>query len=225
LHARSLLHDLQRTREQLVLAREEERRRLRRDLHDGIGPALAGLTLKAETAKALLATDSDGAARQLGELSEEIRATVLDVRRVVEGLRPPALDELGLAGACRQAISRLTRAAGVETRVDVSDDVGALPAAVEVAAFRIVLEAVTNVVRHANARHCGVSLGYDGDALHLTVVDDGTGAIDGAATGHGLATMRERAEELGGQLSLTAQSPGLRLVAVLPTRLPGAVPT
>ena len=108
LHARLLREDLQRARERLVLAREEERRRLRRDLHDGIGPALAGLTLKTETARALLPPGTDGASRQLHDLSEEIRRTVVDVRRLVEGLRPPALDELGLAGACAQAVERLT---------------------------------------------------------------------------------------------------------------------
>src|SRR5690242_14930031 len=97
LHARLRREDLLRARERLVLAREEERRRLRRELHDGIGPALAGLTLKTETARALLPAGADGASRQLHDLGEEIRRTVLDVRRLVEGLRPPALDELGLA--------------------------------------------------------------------------------------------------------------------------------
>jgi signal transduction histidine kinase len=222
LHARSLLADLQHTRESLVLAREEERRRLRRDLHDGIGPALAGLTLKAETARALLTSDPDAAGRQLGELSEEIRATVLDVRRVVEGLRPPALDELGLAGACRQAVDRLTRAAGVAARIEAADDVARLPAAVEVAAFRIVLEAVTNVVRHAGARHCCVTLDCDGADLLVSVADDGSGPGDGSSSGHGLATMRERAEELGGRLTVTSADPGMRVDAVLPLRPAGA---
>ena len=149
LHARLLREDLQRARERLVLAREEERRRLRRDLHDGIGPALAGLTLKTETARALLPPGSDGASRQLRDLSEEIRRTVVDVRRLVEGLRPPALDELGLAGACAQAVERLTAGSGLAVSVQASDDLPALPAAVEVAAYRIVVEAVTNTVRHA----------------------------------------------------------------------------
>ena len=152
LHARLLREDLQRARERLVLAREEERRRLRRDLHDGIGPALAGLTLKTETARALLPPGSDGASRQLRDLSEEIRRTVVDVRRLVEGLRPPALDELGLAGACAQAVERLTAGSGLAASVHASDDLPALPAAVEVAAYRIVVEAVTNTVRHARAR-------------------------------------------------------------------------
>ena len=124
----------------LVLAREEERRRLRRDLHDGIGPALAGLTLKTETARALLPPGADGASRRLHDLSEEIRHTVVDVRRLVEGLRPPALDELGLAAACTQAVERLTAEAGLAASVHAGDDLPALPAAVEVAAYRIVVE-------------------------------------------------------------------------------------
>jgi signal transduction histidine kinase len=223
MHARSLLDDLQRARERLVLAREEERRRLRRDLHDGIGPALAGLTLKAETARALLTKDTDAAAQQLADLSEEIRATVVDVRRVVEGLRPPALDELGLLGACRQAVDRLTRGSGIAAEVRPDQDATALPAAVEVATFRIVLEAVTNVVRHAHARHCCVTLARNDAALIVTVADDGTGLVAGTGAGHGLATMRERAEELGGTFAVVASEPGLRVTAVLPTRLAGAV--
>ncbi|HJQ44623.1 MAG TPA: histidine kinase, partial [Jatrophihabitantaceae bacterium] len=222
LHARLLLDDLQRTRERLVLAREEERRWLRRDLHDGIGPALAGLTLKAETTRALLATDADAARRQLSELSEEIRATVVDVRRVVEGLRPPALDELGLDDACRQAVDRLTRAAGISAEVVSDPAVASLPAAVEVAAFRIVTEAVTNVVRHARAQRCSVSLVRDPTALVVTVCDDGTGLASNSDAGHGLATMRERAEELGGSLSIVPTEPGLRVTAVLPAPRSGA---
>jgi signal transduction histidine kinase len=129
LHARLLREDLQRARERLVMAREEERRRLRRDLHDGIGPALAGLTLKTETARALLPPGTEGASRQLHDLSEEIRRTVVDVRRLVEGLRPPALDELGLAGACAQAAERLTAGADLAVSVHASGDLPALPAA------------------------------------------------------------------------------------------------
>ena len=157
------------------MAREEERRRLRRDLHDGIGPALAGLTLKTETARALLPPGADGASRRLHDLSEEIRHTVVDVRRLVEGLRPPALDELGLAAACTQAVERLTAEAGLAASVHAGDDLPALPAAVEVAAYRIVVEAVTNIVRHAHARHCHVTLALAATALAVTITDDGTG--------------------------------------------------
>jgi len=216
LHARLLREDLQRARERLVLAREEERRRLRRDLHDGIGPALAGLTLKTETARALLPPGTDDSSRQLSDLSEEIRRMVVDVRRLVEGLRPPALDELGLAGACEQAVERLTAGADVSASVRASDDLPALPAAVEVAAYRIIVEAVTNTVRHARARHCQVSVNYSEAALAIVVTDDGAGLLNSAGHGHGLAIMRERAEELGGTVAVRDGSPGVTVEARLP---------
>jgi signal transduction histidine kinase len=222
LHARLLREDLQRARERLVLAREEERRRLRRDLHDGIGPALAGLTLKTETARALLPPGTDGASRQLHDLGEEIRRTVVDVRRLVEGLRPPALDELGLAGACAQAVERLTAGADLTASVNVGDDLPALPAAVEVAAYRIVVEAVTNTVRHARARHCQVSIDHSEAALAIAITDDGAGLRPPDHHGHGLAIMRERAEELGGTVTVTDASPGVTVRAQLPA---AAAPT
>ena len=224
-HARLLREDLQRARERLVLAREEERRRLRRDLHDGIGPALAGLTLKTETARALLPPGADGASRRLHDLSEEIRHTVVDVRRLVEGLRPPALDELGLAAACTQAVERLTAEAGLGASVDAGDDLPALPAAVEVAAYRIVVEAVTNIVRHARARHCQVTLALAATALAVTITDDGIGLAAGGHYGNGLAIMRERAEELGGTVRVSDASPGVTVQARLPVvTAPAQVP-
>jgi signal transduction histidine kinase len=215
MHARMLRADLQRARETLVLAREEERRRLRRDLHDGIGPALAGLTLKAETAQALLPTAAVAAEGQLGELVEQIRGVVLDVRRLVEGLRPPALDELGLVGACTQATQRLAAAAGLPLSMDAAD-LPALPAATEVAAYRIVVEAVTNVARHSGARACQVSMSVTGPGLILSVVDDGHGLPGTPSPGNGMAIMRERAEELGGHLIVAPATPGLRVEARLP---------
>jgi|HubBroStandDraft_3_1064219.scaffolds.fasta_scaffold09985_2 signal transduction histidine kinase len=226
LHARLLREDLQRARERLVVAREEERRRLRRDLHDGIGPALAGLTLKTETARALLPPGTEGASRQLHDLGEEIRCTVVDVRRLVEGLRPPALDELGLAGACAQAVERLTAGAGLAAGVDAGDDLPALPAAVEVAAYRIVVEAVTNTVRHAGARHCRVSITCTPAGLAVEVTDDGTGLVAAGQPGHGLAIMRERAEELGGTVTVRDGSPGVTIQARLPAvTTPAHVPS
>jgi signal transduction histidine kinase len=222
LHARLLREDLQRARERLVLAREEERRRLRRDLHDGIGPALAGLTLKTETARALLPPGNKGASRQLHDLSEEIRRTVVDVRRLVEGLRPPALDELGLTGACAQAVERLTAGADLSASVHASQGLPALPAAVEVAAYRIVVEAVTNTVRHAHARHCQVSIDHRGAALAIAVSDDGMGLLASGSHGHGLAIMRERAEELGGTVTVRNGSPGVTVEARLPAETTAA---
>jgi signal transduction histidine kinase len=218
LHVRLLHQDLQRARERLVLAREEERRRLRRDLHDGIGPGLAGLTLKAETAMALLPPGAAAASQQLQGVIDEIRRMVVDVRRLVEGLRPPALDELGLSAACAQAVGRLAAGARLVAAVRVAKDLPPLPAAVEVAAYRIVVEAVTNTVRHAHARSCDVSLTSEADDLLVTVADDGGGFDEVPRHGNGLAIMQERAQELGGQLTVTADACGVRIEARLPVR-------
>jgi len=157
----------------------------------------------------------------------------VDVRRLVEGLRPPALDELGLVGACAQAVERLTAGAAADLSVSVaaSDDLPALPAAVEVAAYRIVVEAVTNTVRHAGARRCQVSMAMDAGlaaspaVLALAVTDDGTGlpAAGYDGPGHGLAIMRERAEELGGAVTITNGSPGVAVRAWLPA-MPSPAP-
>ena len=160
LHSQRLTRDLQLARERLVLAREEERRRLRRDLHDGLGPALAGHLLRLDVIAARVGRDR-AAAADIDSLRHDLRTTVVEVRRVVEGLRPPALDELGLAGALDQVTQRLT--AGTPTAVTIQTDrLPPLSAAVEVAAFRIVTEAVTNVVRHAQASTCCIRLSPTG---------------------------------------------------------------
>lgn len=213
LHAYTLTLDLQRARERLVLAREEERRRLRRDLHDGLGPSLAGHVLRLDLVASKLDPQSP-AAPDAAALRDDLRATMLEVRRVVEGLRPPALDELGLTAAISQVAQRLT--AGTPTRIDMRvDQLPPLPAALEVAAFRIVTEAVNNVVRHAEAANCVVRISAEPGMLRLEVGDDGRGLDTSASTGHGLSTMRERAEELRGRLSVTADG-GTRVVAELP---------
>ena len=132
-----------------MAAREDERRRIRRDLHDGLGPALAGITAALEGLEEVGRTDPGAAAAALPELRAQARAAVGDVRRLVDGLRPPALDELGLAGALREELRRLERSTGVRCTLDAPDRLPPLPAAVEVAALRIALEATTNAVRHA----------------------------------------------------------------------------
>jgi signal transduction histidine kinase len=216
LHTHQLTLDLQQALERQVLAREEERRRLRRDLHDGLGPALAGHLLRLD----LIATKVDGnsaASREVNELREELRQTVTEVRRVVEGLRPPALDELGLPAAIGQVLRRLTAGTPVEVELRI-ETLPALSAATEVAAYRIVTEAVTNVVRHAGATRCQVRVVASNGLLHLVIADDGCGLdpIHSLATaGNGLATMRERAEELRGRLHIVGGQ-GTTVVAELP---------
>ena len=150
-HAVQLAADLQRSRERLVTAREEERRRLRRDLHDGLGPTLAGLALKASSIGELVPTDPARASHLADEVYAEIRAAIADIRRLVYGLRPPTLDELGLVGAIREA-GRIAGQDGLELTVTADGDLTGLPAAAEVAAYRIAVEALTNVHRHAHAR-------------------------------------------------------------------------
>jgi signal transduction histidine kinase len=225
MHSRSLTDDLRRARERLVLAREEERRRLRRDLHDGLGPALAGLMLKVDNARALVPTAPAVAESDLLTLRGDIQATVLDVRRLVEGLRPPAIDELGLGPAVTQAVDRLTGRSATVAEVAVPHPMPAVPAAVEVALYRIITEAVTNVVRHTDAATCAVTVVMADRALVATIADDGGGlrGPGSAQGGNGLSTMRERAEELGGTLEIRSGPTGTTVTATLP--LPAPEPT
>ena len=213
-HAVRLNADLQRSRERLVVAREEERRRLRRELHDGLGPTLAGLALKLETARRRLRHVPEAEAL-LGELAERAQRAVGDVRRVVYGLRPPALDDLGLVEALRQQ-AQVHTANGLDVHVDASADMTGLPAAIEAAAFRIAVEALTNAARHSGARRCVIHLARRDERLALDVEDDGHGIAVSALAGVGTASMRERAEELGGDVTVASAASGTRVSAVLP---------
>ncbi|MGH3470948.1 MAG: sensor histidine kinase, partial [Nocardioidaceae bacterium] len=217
-HATRLASALQRSREGLVSAREEERRRIRRDLHDGLGPALAGVALGLDAVHRLAAEHPDQAAALADQLKAEVQASLADVRRLVEDLRPPALDQLGLVGAVRQQARLLTeRDPGLEVGVDATG-IGELPAAVEVAVYRIATEALTNVSRHASARHCRVCISLNGSGqLRLEVEDDGVGLPPSRRHGVGLAAMRERAAELGGSCETgSATLGGTRVAALLP---------
>jgi two-component system, NarL family, sensor kinase len=194
----SLAADLRRSRERLVIACEEECRRLGRELHDGVGPALAGLALGVGAANRAVARGDASAEPLLTQVQAETEGLLADVRRIAHDLRPAALDELGLVGALRQRDEALTDASGGApvVRVEV-DGLPALPAAVEVAAWRIATEALTNTVRHASASRCTVRLVAD-DCLRLEVTDDGRGLPSVITPGLGLSSMAERAAELGG---------------------------
>jgi signal transduction histidine kinase len=210
--------DLQRSRERLVTAREEERRRLRRDLHDGLGPQLASLTMTAEAARDLVSTDPERAQELLTNLVERAQGAVSDVRHLVYALRPPALDALGLLGALRAHADHHSDG-GVRVSVESPEQLPPLPAAVEVAAYRIALEAINNAERHADARSCTVRISLDNDAnaLRVEIVDDGRGIGEDRGTGVGLSSMRERAAELGGWCTVEAlASGGTRVRAYLP---------
>jgi signal transduction histidine kinase len=212
-----LARRLAEARERLVGAREDERRRIRRDLHDGLGPTLAGITAALEGLEEVARTDPASAAAALPDLRVQARTAMGDVRRLVDGLRPPALDELGLGGALDEELRRLERATGVRCTLDAALHLPPLPAAVEVAALRIALEATTNAVRHAAPTSCAVRVAVDGDQLTVEVDDDGTGLPAAPVPGIGLASMRERAEEVGGTLAVGAPpSGGTSVRAVLP---------
>jgi len=206
-HAVQATLALQRSRADLITAREEERRRLRRDLHEGLGPTLAGVTLGLGAARAQLRSAPDEADALLATLVGQAEQAIADIRKVVYGLRPPALDEFGLARALQlQAQQLATTAPALSVDVEISGEATArLPAAVEVAAFRIVSEALSNVVRHADATTCSVQLSLNG-ALEITVRDDGRGLPADHRAGVGVTGMRERAHELGGQLTVASNA-------------------
>jgi two-component system NarL family sensor kinase len=203
----------------LIITREQERRRLCRELHDGLGPTLAGLALSLGTAQALSAGQPD-LHELLGRLTAETQRAVTDLRRIVYGLRPSALDELGLVGALRDQAGRFrcqapTLAISLDAPVKGLAD---LPPVVEMACYRIVTEALANVARHAYATRCAVRIHLD-HGMHVDVRDNGVGLPAHWRAGVGIASMRERASELGGELVIEPSRPhGTRVAARLPVR-------
>ncbi len=215
-HAVRMAADLQRSRERILAAREEERRRLRRDLHDGLGQTLGAMAMTINMARVSLAKSPATADDLLRELRTGMDAVAGDIRELVYGLRPPALDDLGLAGAVR-ALAEETLPRGTDGVEDVSvrveGDLTGLPAAVEVAVYRIVQEALNNVRRHARAARIRVVVTRTpardgGGELRVRIVDDGIGAPARPRAGVGVSSMRERAAELGGSCVITSPETG-----------------
>jgi two-component system NarL family sensor kinase len=212
---------LQRSRARLVSAREEERRRLHRDLHDGIGPTLAAQAMQLDVVRTVLHTDPAAAEQTLNGLAAGTQSVLGEIRRIVDDLRPRALDQLGLVWAIREKSTTFARphgaGSGLQIDIDAGDASARLPAAVEVAAYRITLEALTNAARHGGARHCRVILREDHGVLLVQVHDDGTGLPAYHVPGVGLRSMRERAAELGGSFTAQADPGGGTLItAYLP---------
>jgi signal transduction histidine kinase len=222
-----LTRDLRRSRDRLVRAREMERRRILHELHDGVGPTLAAVALGLDVSRRTVG-DTTPTGELLGRLRDELQAAIVEIRRLAHGLRPPVLDRIGLIPAIREYAGALaSRTAGSESSLDgvtivleVPSSMPKLPAPVDVAAYRIICEALTNVTRHAKANSCAVRLWIDDD-LHIEVVDDGIGLPAGSSSGRnggvGLSSMRERATELGGECLVEADNDGgTRVFATLP---------
>lgn len=221
LHEQALASELQLSRERIVTAREEERRALRRALHDEVGPTMASVSLRAETARRLLRGGPDSRAAAdplLAGICADASSAAESLRAMAYGLRPPALDELGLARALATAAAPTP-----DLQVTVSDtSVGhpghpPLSAAVEAALYRIAVAALDNAARHGRARHCSIALARSAHQVQMTIIDDGTGLPPDAAPGVGISSMRERASELGGTCTVTTSSPGTMVQATLPT--------
>ncbi len=218
-----LTRDLRRSRDRLVQAREMERRRILHELHDGVGPTLAAVALGLDVSRRTVG-DTTPTGELLGRLRDELQAAIVEIRRLAHGLRPPVLDRIGLIPAIREYAGALaSRTAGgdsskngVRIVLEVPSAMPKLPAPVDVAAYRIICEALTNVTRHAAASSCAVRLWVDDD-LHIEVVDDGVGLPAVTNGGVGLSSMRERATELGGECLVEAESDGgTRVFATLP---------
>lgn len=211
-----LTDDLKRARQKLVNTREEERKRLRRDLHDSLGPELAGLAMQMDAAKNLIYQKPDMVSNLLTQMNQKLRSTIDDIREIVYALRPPVLDEFGLIYAIIEQIEKLKRAGNqIEINFEAPESVPELPAAVEAAIYRIVQEAVTNVVKHSKAKNCWIKLWINRD-IFIEIVDDGVG-IKSERKGIGLHSMKERAEELGGRCSIKDHSDRGTIVS---TRIP-----
>jgi len=199
-HNVRLTADLQRSRQELVTGREEERRRIRRDLHDEIGPLLASQSLTLDAIEKLITLDPSTAASLVRDLKGQTQGAVQEIRRIIYDLRPPALDDLGLVEALRDRFTLLGQGR-LKIILDATQELPSLSAAIERAVYRIAVEAVTNVVRHADARECHVHIYVEGD-LFLDIHDDGSGLPLKYRMGVGLHAMQERAEELGGDFRI-----------------------
>jgi signal transduction histidine kinase len=217
LHAKRLAAELERSRAGIVSVREEERSRLHRDLHDGLGPVLAGAAFRADAVSNVIESDPAGARLMLAKVRTDIRSAIDSVRRVVYGVRPLDLEQRGLVGAI---VERGRDAHGANGQVVVVDVVATgelddLPAATQVAAYRISVEAITNVLRHTDARHCAVAVVASATEVTIDVTDDGSSRRRWKA-GVGLSSIFERASELGGSAQAGPTEQGGRVSATLP---------
>jgi signal transduction histidine kinase len=210
--ALDLTEALEAERDRVLGATMTERDRLRRDLHDGLGPSLSGVALGLQALGDQLQDAEPGTVTLVERIRDEVGTAVVEVRRIIDDLRPAALDTVPLPEAVRRYAKALSTVVTVE--VD-APRLGAVPAAVENAVYRITTEALSNAARHAQAGHVRVALARQDDELQITVADDGKG-VGQAVAGVGLTSMRRRAESLGGQLDIASAPAGTTVTAILP---------
>jgi signal transduction histidine kinase len=196
--ATELSTQLQQSRTRALTGIADERRRLRNELHDDLGPTLTGVALTTDAARNLIGSDPSAAQDLLAAVRHDVTTAIEQVRHITYGMRPPALDEIGLVEALRQQSLGLSQELKVDFTVD--GDLDDLPAAVEVAAYRVAMEALTNVARHSSSKTALVTLSRTGTALTVDVQDKG-GATAPWPRGVGLASMQERVIELGGTMT------------------------
>lgn len=210
-----LTGEVHRSRAEIVTAREEERRLLRRELHDRLAAPLTGIAFGIDAARRLQSRDPQGAEQLQADLITQTHESIDVVRDIIGQLRPPVLDERGLVEAIRERARTLLEPAGVAVEVVADQLPDSVSAAVESAVYSIASEAVMNIVKHARARRCSIRLRLADGVLSLTVADDGGGFTGRRAGGLGVQTMTDRAAELGGTTDVRAASGGGTVVEVV----------
>lgn len=213
LHAVRVAEELRVGQARVVEATQAERGRLRQELHDGLGPALTGIGLGLE---ALAPRVPEQGEEMVARLRAEVAASLEETRRIIDDLRPAALDGTDLATALGRRAAQVTAAGALRVDFRAPDALPVLPPPVAAAAFRVAEEALTNAVRHAHAAHCAVELTVVDHELHVSVTDDGVGFAGPRPDGVGLTSMLDRAERLGGRLTIASADPGTRVEAVIP---------
>jgi signal transduction histidine kinase len=217
LRSTALAEALQVEQQRVVQATAAERTRLRRDLHDGLGPSLTGIGLGLEAIDG--PTVPERSRPVVARLRAEVAACLEEVRRILEDLRPGALESDDLLALLRSRAAHLTATTSVRVAVHAPSALPTLPRDVEAAALRILDEALNNVLRHARATNCSIGVSVS-DKVRLEVLDDGVGFAGARPGGVGLPSMQARAAALGGQVAVEATNTGTRLLAELPVEVP-----
>ena len=212
-----LLQNLKLSQEQLVTSVEEERRRIRRDFHDGLGPTLSSFQMSLVVARETIDNQPSYAKEIIDELQHDTQRMIQDVRRLVDGLRPSLLDELGIVEALSTYVWELRQTTSLD--IDFDADAFELPnsAAVEIALYQIAMESINNIIKHASATHFAVKLSIENNCYVLQVDDNGQGIPKIRRAGVGLNSMKDRAGELGGTFFINQLEPkGTQVLVNIP---------